>query len=103
MKRVPAMTAAVLVLGLAATSFVNVAVSEQAAAPAGEAKPANPDDWLLNAPSDEARFKLLQSQARCFSASMFEVGRRYETFYDALADKNYEFAAHQWTKIKEVI
>jgi hypothetical protein len=71
--------------------------------PAPAAADRNPDDWLLNAPDDAARFTLLQQQARGFSASMFEVGRRYETFYDALADKNFEFAAYQWQKIKEVI
>jgi hypothetical protein len=93
------------VMGLVAAagaSFVTMAHSEQAAT-SGEVKDRNPDDWLLNAPDDTARFKLLQGQARGFSASMNEVGRRFESFYDALGDKNYELAAYQWQKIKEVI
>jgi hypothetical protein len=86
-------------------SQTQTAHSEQAAAPAAPAAaPAtNADDWLLNAPDDTARFKLLQQQARGFSASMFEVSRRFDTLYDAVNDKNYEFSAYQWQKIKEVI
>lgn len=80
-----------------------IAHSEQPAAAVEQAKDKNPDDWLLNAPDDATRFKLIQSQARGFSASMFEVARRFETLYDAVADKNTDFAAYQLTKIKEVI
>ena len=88
---------------VAAAEFVApAAYSEQPAVQAAEKK-TNPDDWLLNAPDDEARFKLLQSQARGFSASMFEVGKRYQSLFDALGDKNFEFAAYQWQKIKEAV
>ncbi|MGQ0671698.1 MAG: hypothetical protein ACT4N2_02295 [Hyphomicrobium sp.] len=66
-------------------------------------KAPNPDDWLLNAPDDTARFKAIQGQMRGFSASMIEVGQRYDALYDAVADKNAEFAAYQLQKIKEVI
>ena len=66
-------------------------------------KAANPDDWLLNAPDDTARFKMLQGQMRGFSASMIEVGQRFDALYDAVGDKNGEFAAYQLQKIKEVI
>lgn len=85
----------VLAAGVASTA----AFSEQ---PAPEKK-VNPNDWLLNAPDDAARFKQLQSQLRGFSASMIEVGHRYQALYDALGDKNFELAAYQWEKIKEVI
>lgn len=62
-----------------------------------------PDDWLLNAPSDEARFRLLQTQARGFSASMIEVGQRYQSLYAALADGNFALASYQWDKIRDAI
>jgi hypothetical protein len=66
-------------------------------------KAANPDDWLLNAPDDTARFKLLQSQMRGFSAAMIEVGQRYDSLANAVTDGNAELAAYQLSKIKEVI
>lgn len=93
---------ALALLALALPFTVPAARSEQPAA-AEAPKDKNPDDWLLNAPDDATRFKLIQSQARGFSATMFEVGRRFETLYDALGDKNTDFAAYQLTKIKEVI
>lgn len=102
MKRPVFILATCVVSGLAMLSALTpIAHGEQAPAAADAAK--NPDDWLLNAPDEQARLKLLQGQFRGFSASMFEVGRRYETLYDAIADKNYEFAAYQTQKIKEVI
>lgn len=94
----PAVAICMTVACLAAT----VAHSEQPAAQAVEKK-SSPNDWLLNAPDDTARFKLLQSQARGFSATMIEVGERYQSLYDALGDKNFELAAYQWEKIKELI
>lgn len=87
-------------LCLLAAGFASTAAfSEQ---PAAEKK-VNPNDWLLNAPDDAERFKQLQSQLRGFSASMIEVGHRYQSLYNALGDKNFELAAYQWEKIKEVI
>lgn len=67
------------------------------------ASPRNADDWLLNAPDDQVRFKLLQDQHRGFSASMHEVGLRFASLHDALGDKNYDLAAYQWAKIKDAI
>ncbi len=63
----------------------------------------NQDDWLLNAPDDTARFRLLQQYLRGFSMPMWEVGQRYQRVYDALGDKNYDLAAYHWTKIKDAI
>lgn len=94
---------AMLAVLVTAGGFAPPLHGEQAAAPAPAAGERNPDDWLLNAPDDTARFKLIQQQARGFSASMNEVGRRYDALYDALGDKNFELAAYQWQKIKEVI
>lgn len=63
----------------------------------------NVNDWLLNAPDDIARFKLLQTYLRGFDQPMWEVGERYQSTYDALADKNYELAEYHWDKIKATI
>jgi hypothetical protein len=63
----------------------------------------DPDDWLLNAPNDEARWKLMQNQLRGFSAAMKEVGERYRSLYDAIGDENYDLAEYQLKKIKEAI
>lgn len=68
----------------------------------GQSAP-NRDDWLLNAPDDTARFRLLQNQARGFSAAMIEVGQRYQAMYDAVGDGNFALAAYQWDKIRDAI
>ncbi len=102
MKIFPHLIASVFACIVAIGAVVKAAQSEPPA-PAAATPERNVDDWLLNAPDDAARFKLLQQQARGFSASMNEVGRRYDALYDALGDKNYELGAHHWQKIKEVI
>ena len=76
---------------------VGVAVAQQA-----PTQP-NRDDWLLNAPDDIARFRLLQSELRGFSMAMAEVGQRYQRLYDAIGDKNYDLAVYHWSKIKDAI
>lgn len=63
----------------------------------------NVNDWLLNAPGDADRFKLLQQYLRGFDQPMWEVGQRYESVYQALADKNFELAEYHWEKIKLTI
>jgi len=85
----------------AAAGLIAVAQSPPSQPPAAAVR--NVDDWLLNAPDDQTRFKLLQDQHRGLSASMQEVGQRFSSLYDALGDKNYELAAYQWTKIKDAI
>lgn len=72
-------------------------------APATAQPALNRDDWLLNAPDDTARFRLLQSQARGFSASMIEVGQRYQAMQDAVGDSNFALAAYHWDKIRDAI
>lgn len=90
MPRLPALAAALLAacLGLA---------------PAGAQQLPNPNDWLLNAPDDTTRFRLLQGQASGFHVSMLVVGQRYQALYDAVADGNFDLAAYQWEKIRETI
>lgn len=63
----------------------------------------NPDDWLLNAPDDATRFRMIQRQMRGFSAAMIEVGQRYDSLWDAVQDKNPELAAYHLDKINDAI
>jgi hypothetical protein len=86
-----------LVLGMTAVVTVSAAM-RASQAPAG-----NLDDWLINAPDDEARFKLLQRYLRGFDQPMWEVGERFQSIYDALTDENYDLAVYHWEKIKTTI
>ena len=61
------------------------------------------NDWLLDAPSDEERFKLLQRYLRGFDQPMWEVGYRWESVHDALQRGNYEAAVYHWDKIRTTI
>lgn len=97
------MSCLALSFAMVAVSGALIAVAQSPPPAASAAAPRNVDDWLLNAPDDQARFKLLQDQHRGFSASMNEVGLRYSSLYDALGDKNYDLAAYQWAKIKDAI
>jgi hypothetical protein len=85
---------------LAALAGLCIAVSVETCA--AQSQP-NPNDWLLNAPNDTERFRLLQNYLRGFSMPMWEVGERFQRLYDALGDKNYDFATYQWEKIREAI
>ncbi len=68
-------------------------VSAALAQPLGEG-------WLLGAPDDAARFRLLQSDAGGSGRTMFEMSVRYERIYDAIAYGNLEVAAHYWSSIR---
>lgn len=59
--------------------------------------------WLLDAPSDEVRFELLQRYLRGFDQPMWEVGERYQGIYEALTVDNYDLAIYHWEKIKTTI
>ncbi len=71
--------------------------------PAATEGRSSPNDWLLAAESDEARFKLIQRQMRGFDQPMWEVGERFERLHDALKRENFELATYQWDKIKTSI
>lgn len=62
-----------------------------------------PNDWLLAAQDDEARFRLIQQQFRGFDQPMWEVGERYARLHEALTRQNPELAAYQWEKIRTAI
>lgn len=60
-------------------------------------------DWLLSAPSDAARFRLLQQQLRGFDQPMWEVGERFRRIHEALVRQNYDLALYHWDKIDTTI
>ncbi len=61
------------------------------------------NDWLLEAPNDVERFKLLQRYLRGFDQPMWEVGYRWESVHDALTRNNFEAAVYHWEKIRTTI
>jgi cytochrome c1 len=90
-------TAYTAVIAVAVTAFgLGYAVAQNTPKP-----PSN--DWLLDAPNDTERFKLLQRYLRGFDQPMWEVGYRYEGIYDALKRDNYPLAVYHWDKIKTTI
>lgn len=62
-----------------------------------------PEDWLLGAPSDTERFRLIQQQLRGFDQPMWEVGERWARIHDSLMRGNYELALFHWWKIEQTI
>lgn len=58
-------------------------------------------NWLLDTKTDEKKFKAIQKQLRGFDLAMVEVGYRFNSFYFAIKDKNYDLANYQWDKIKK--
>ena len=61
------------------------------------------NDWVMNKETNDERFKVLQKQMRGFDMTMFETGARFNTFYFALKNQNYDMATYQWKKIKKTI
>ncbi len=59
--------------------------------------------WLMEAESDQERFKLLQKYLRGFDQPMWEVGERYQSIHEALSRNNYDLASYHWDKIKTTI
>ena len=60
-------------------------------------------NWLLETKSSEQKFKAIQKQLRGFDLAMVEVGYRFNSFYFAIKDKNYDLAHYQLDKIKKAI
>jgi hypothetical protein len=60
-------------------------------------------NWLLEIKTDTQKFKAIQKQFRGFDLAMVEVGYRFNSFYFAIKDKNYDLAIYQWDKIKKAI
>lgn len=53
--------------------------------------------------TSEQKFRAIQKQLRGFDLAMVEVGYRFNSFYFAIGDKNYDLAHYQWDKIKKAI
>ncbi len=60
-------------------------------------------NWLLETKTNEQKFKKIQKQFRGFDLTMVEVGYRFNSFYFAIKDKNYDLAHYQLDKIKKAI
>lgn len=60
-------------------------------------------NWLMDTNSTKEKFEKIQKQLRGFDLAMVEVGYRFNSFYFAIADKNYPLANYQWDKIKKAI
>ena len=60
-------------------------------------------NWLLETKTNEQKFKAIQKQLRGFDLAMVEVGYRFNSFYFAIKEKNYNLAHYQWDKIKKAI
>lgn len=88
---------------LIASVAITLLTGCDAAAPQRTSDKPRPNDWLLSAENDEARFKLIQRQMRGFDQPMWEVGERFERLHDALERENYELAVYHWDKIRTTI
>jgi uncharacterized protein (UPF0210 family) len=60
-------------------------------------------NWLLETKGSEQKFRAVQKQLRGFDLAMVEVGYRFNSFYFAIKDKNYDLAHYQLDKIKKAI
>ncbi len=60
-------------------------------------------NWLMETKTDTQKFQAIQKQFRGFDLAMVEVGYRFNSFYFAIKDKNYDLANYQWDKIKKAI
>ena len=58
-------------------------------------------NWLLQTKTNEQKFEKIQKQFRGFDLAMVEVGYRFNSFYFAIKDKNYDLANYQLDKIKK--
>jgi hypothetical protein len=67
----------------------------------GQDKPLS-GNWLLDARTDEERFRRLQVYSGGTDQQMWQVGYRYEQVYRAIVDQNWELGAHHWGKLRDV-
>lgn len=90
-------------LSITITITALLVLSACSAEPEQTKKPDSPNDWLLSAEDDSARFELLQKQLRGFDQPMWEVGERFERLHTALQRGNNALASYHWEKIKVTI
>jgi hypothetical protein len=68
----------------------------------GQDKPPT-SNWLLDARTDEERFRRLQVYSGGTDQQMWQVGYRYEQVYHAIIDNNLPLASYQWGKLRDVV
>jgi hypothetical protein len=68
---------------------------------AGQDKPPT-GNWLLDARSDEERFRRLQVYSGGTDQQMWQMGYRYEQVYRAIIDQNWELGIYHWGKLRDV-
>ena len=90
-------SAAVIVLGLGGGYVIGRATRPDTAVVLGAG------DWLLRAPTEVDRARLLEQQLRGFDVAMWEVSARFGFLHAALVRQNYPFAIYQWDKIETSI
>lgn len=67
----------------------------------GQDKPPSAN-WLLDARSDEERFRRLQVYAGGTDQQMWQMGYRYEQVYRAIVDQNWQLGTYHWGKLRDV-
>lgn len=67
----------------------------------GQDKPPT-NQWLLDALTDEERFRRLQLYSGGTDQQMWQMGYRYEQVYHAIIDRNWELGLYHWRKLRDV-
>jgi hypothetical protein len=60
-------------------------------------------NWLLDAKTDEERFRRLQIYAGGTDQQMWQIGYRFEQVHYAIATENWELGLHHWGKLRNVL
>ena len=68
---------------------------------AGQDKPPS-GNWLLDARTDEERFRRLQVYSGGTDQQMWQMGYRYEQVYRAIVDQNWQLGTYHWGKLRDV-
>ena len=68
---------------------------------AGQDKPPT-NQFLLDARTDEERFRRLQILAGGTDQQMWQMGYRWEQVYRAIIDRNWELGTYHWGKLRDV-
>jgi len=67
----------------------------------GQDKPPS-NNWLLDARTDEERFRRLQVYSGGTDQQMWQMGYRYEQVYRAIVDQNWQLGTYHWGKLRDV-
>ena len=67
----------------------------------GQDKPPS-NNWLLDARTDQERFRRLQVYSGGTDQQMWQMGYRYEQVYRAIVDQNWQLGTYHWGKLRDV-